>query len=681
MLFLTILLRVLGVAGAPIGIDEATFVDRVPAAGENPHYVGHRPPLAPSPLLALPPGAVRPEGWLRTQLEREAAGFVGHLGEISSFLRREGNAWLSPTGAGHSGWEELPYWLKGFGDLGYVLGDERIVAEARVWIEAILASQDADGWFGPRSNRTRLQTDRGGKPDLWPNMLALRGLRSWHEHSGDERVLALMTRYFRWQLSVPDADFLLPDWQQQRAADELANVHWLYDRLGEPWLLELAEKIHRHTANWTDGVANWHGVNIAQAFRGPAGWWAQSRDPRHLAATERNLGAVLAEYGQVPGGLWAADENCRPGFTDARQAAETCTMVELMLSAELLAGWTGDPKWADRGEEVAFNSLPAALTADLRALHYLTAPNLVRCDAASKAPGLQNGGPMLRFDPHDHRCCQHNVAHGWPYFAEHAWMATADRGLAAVLLAPTTVTAKVADGTIVTLRATTSYPFGEDIAVRVATPAPVRFPLYLRVPAWCARPELAVNGQALPLARAGPGFARLERTWADGDEVRLHLSMAIEVRRWPAQHGAVSVHRGPLAYSLRIAEKLVPSGGTDAWPAWEILPASPWNYALVLDETDPAASFTLVRREMPPDGQPFEHRSAPLELVARGRRVPEWTEDPLGLVGPLQASPVRTAEPIEEIALIPMGCARLRVAVFPVAGAGPDARAWVAPEK
>ena len=39
-----------------------------PIAPPNAHYVGHRPPLLPAPLLKLPVGAVRPEGWLRRVL-------------------------------------------------------------------------------------------------------------------------------------------------------------------------------------------------------------------------------------------------------------------------------------------------------------------------------------------------------------------------------------------------------------------------------------------------------------------------------------------------------------------------------------------------------------------------------------------------------------------------------------
>lgn len=279
----------------------------------NEFYVGNQPPLLPSPLIKLPVGAIKPQGWVRKQLGLEADGFTGHLRELSRFLREEDNAWLSPTGEGHSGWEEVPYWLKGYGDVGYVLGDRRIIDDARKWIEATIASQREDGWFGPKANRSGSRRVRG-KPDLWPNMIMLNVLQSYHEYSGDKRVLDLMTKYFRWELTVPDDDFLPPFWQQQRAGDNMASVYWLYNRTGDEWLLNLATKIQRNMAPWSEGVANWHGVNISQCFRSPAIYYMQSKDPKHLAATESNYRTFMDMYGQVPGGMFGADENCREGY-------------------------------------------------------------------------------------------------------------------------------------------------------------------------------------------------------------------------------------------------------------------------------------------------------------------------------------------------------------------------------
>lgn len=69
-------------------------------------------PLQPQYFIKLPVGAVRPVGWVARQLQLQAEGLNGHLDEISVWLEKERNAWL---GRGDSnGWEEVPYWLRGY---------------------------------------------------------------------------------------------------------------------------------------------------------------------------------------------------------------------------------------------------------------------------------------------------------------------------------------------------------------------------------------------------------------------------------------------------------------------------------------------------------------------------------------------------------------------------------------
>ncbi len=240
-------------------------------AGSN--YIASKEPLLPSRLVKLPIGSITPRGWVRHQLQLEADGMVGHLMEISQWCKFEGNAWVNPE-TGHSGWEEMPYWLKGYGDLGYVLKDEKIIATARKWIDAILASQREDGWFGPRVLLVGIDKKY---PDLWPNMIVLNILQSFHEATGDPRVIPFMTRYFQWQLAVPEKDFMQGYWPKMRAGDNIESIHWLYNRTGEKWLLDVAAKVHRTAANWTSGVINWHGVNLTQGFREPANYYVQSK--------------------------------------------------------------------------------------------------------------------------------------------------------------------------------------------------------------------------------------------------------------------------------------------------------------------------------------------------------------------------------------------------------------------
>ncbi|MDW8308746.1 MAG: glycoside hydrolase family 127 protein, partial [Verrucomicrobiales bacterium] len=629
----------------------------------NRFYVANRPPLAPSPFIKLPIGSITPRGWLRHQLELERNGMTGRLAEISPWLNFQESAWANKDGQGKYGWEEMPYWLKGYGDLGYVLGDTAVITEAKKWIEAAMASQREDGWFGPRELLTGLK----GKPDLWPHMVMLNVLQSYHEFSGDPRVLEVMRRYMQWQNALPVSAFGEGYWPRIRAGDNIESVLWLYNRLGEPWLLDLARKIHQGMARWDEDVINWHNVNIAQGFRAGTVAWMVTHDPKHRTSAERNYTKVMDLYGQFAGGGFVGDENCRPGYFDPRGGIETCGIVEFMHSFQMLMKITGDPRWADRCEEIAFNSFPASLTPDLKALHYITSANQVQLDRHNKSPGIQNEGTMFSYSPFEvYRCCQHNVSHGWPYYAEELWLATPDNGLCASLYAASEVSARVGHGTTVTITEETDYPFGDTITLRVRAPETVSFPLYLRVPRWCEKPALKINGRSLRVAARPSSFIRIEREWRDGDTVTLRLPMRLTVRTWAKNKNSVAVDYGPLSFSLAIKERWEKYGNRHPdWPEWEVFPESPWNYGLVLDAKNPARSFRLERRPGPLPPQPFTPDAAPIRLRASARKIPDWRMDERTWVGPLPQRPVASTEPPEEVTLIPMGAARLRMASFP----------------
>ena len=371
-------------ASAALAQVSITNIKRPATAAVNKFYGGNRLPLQPLSFVKLPVGSIKPRGWIKKYLELQRDGLTGKLGEISAWLDKNNNAWFSGTGKGDHGWEEVPYWLKGYGNLGYILKDEAIIAETKLWLDKVFESQQANGYFGPVMATTEIQNStKEGLQDMWPNMLMLWCMQSYYEYSKDARVIPFMTKYFKWQSTVPDEKMLKIYWENSRGGDNLYSIYWLYNRTGEKWLLDLATKIHRNTADWTqkNNLPNWHNVNIAQCFREPATYYMQTKDSSFLNATYNDFYLVRSLYGQVPGGMFGADENARKGFDDPRQAVETCGMVEQMASDELLTGITGDPMWADHCEEVAFNTYPAAVMPDFKGLRYLTAPNMAVSDS------------------------------------------------------------------------------------------------------------------------------------------------------------------------------------------------------------------------------------------------------------------------------------------------------------
>ena len=662
-------------AGVASAQNSVTVTDK-PAVGTNTNYPGFKAPLQSAPLIKLPVGKVQPKGWLRKYLELQKDGLNGKLGTVSAWLDKNNNQWLSD--AGDHGWEEVPYWLRGYSSLAYILDDEEMKRESQVWFDAVLANLKDDGFLGPHNYEN-------GNPELWAQMVMLWALQTYYEHSGDQRVLDAMTDYFKWEMNVPDSQFLKGLWQEKRGGDNLWSVLWLYNRTGDDSILPLIDKLHRNTSDWTmkDDLPNWHGVNVAQGFREPATYYMYTGDSDMLNATYNAFDTMRRRYGQMPGGMYAADENAREGYFDPRNGAETCAMVEQMASDEILMGITGDPFWADHCENVALNSFTAAMTPDMKALRYITSANMAISDEKLHGPSIDNNlRGMLSMSPFSSRCCQHNHGMGWPYYAEHLVMATADGGLATMLYAANETSALVADGKNVTLTETTNYPFDDTVTLTLNTEDAVAFPMYLRIPEWAEGASVKVNGVAQPAADAAGKYVCLNREWNDGDVVELTMPMSVSANVWQQNKSSVSVNYGPLTLSLKIDEISEPHDsrdkdfvqddshwqeGVDAslWPCYVLRPGSDWNYALKVDKDNLPMEFSVVNKDWPADDFPFTLESVPLEFHAKGVQIPSWGYDETGMTDLLPTKYAERSNTDTPLTLVPMGAARLRIAAFP----------------
>ncbi|HRR93934.1 MAG TPA: hypothetical protein P5348_08095, partial [Bacteroidales bacterium] len=301
----------------------------------NLYYRNNPEPLIRNAYIKLPLGAVKPEGWLKRQLEIQAEGLTGHLDDFWPDLVN--SAWRGGEG---EAWERGPYYLDGLVPLAYLLEDEKLISKVKGWIEKIIESSTDSGWYGPAKNR-----------DRWPLAVANKVLMQYYEASSDKRALDVLLKYFRYLRNTPP-DWPDKDWRGVRAMENAVTGYWLYRQTGEKWITEVIESIQKNSRDWTsyyetfpwDSAAwsekriplNWgpegltaHVVNNAMAIKYPGLWYQQSGDKRFRKAVFDGINKYDLNHGQA-GGRFSGDEHLSGKSPD--RGTELCSVVEYMFS-------------------------------------------------------------------------------------------------------------------------------------------------------------------------------------------------------------------------------------------------------------------------------------------------------------------------------------------------------------
>jgi len=454
--------------------------------------------------------------------------------------------------------------------------DPRLRETLGAVVKSLLELQAEDGYLGPWPKAERLL----GHWDLWGHYHAIEALLLWHEHGesvtqpraavphGQEALAAarrmadlICSTYLDTKRRVFDAG------SHEMNMSVIHGLALLYEKTKEPRYLRMAEEIVKDFERAGDYLRT--GLAGVEFFRTPRPRWESLHAVQGLAelylitGDERFRRAFLHH--------WASIRRCdlrnTGGFSSGEQATgnpyadtpiETCCVVAwqaVMIDALRL---TGDPTIADDIELATFNAIAGAQHPSGEWCTYDTPMN------GRRVPSHVAINFQARPDAPHLNCCSVNGPRGLGALSEWAvmkWCAASPdaanvrgtgtsrpqpNGLAVNFYGRMEVKTALPNGTAVTIRQESDYPLLDATKLTIEPSEPQHFGLFLRIPAWSAKTEVALNGKAVLGAKPG-AYLELAREWKSGDTITLRFDMSI--RHEPGdleQHGKASFYRGPI---------------------------------------------------------------------------------------------------------------------------------------
>ena len=595
---------------------------------------------------------IKPEGWLRRQLEIQAESLAGNLDKVWRDVRD--SAWI---GGDAEGWERVPYWLDGFIPLAYLLEDEDMIARAKKYIDAIISFQKESGWICPCAE------DQIPTYDSWAVQLISKVLVVYYECSRDERIPDVLYRVMKnYHELLSTGTISLFKWGKARWFEAFIAIDFLKKRNDEEWLTDLARILKDQgtdypslTDRWKRPLDKWtfetHIVNLAMMLK----YEAVSHDllGEEYTDSAEKLSEVLRTYNGTPVGLFTGDE-CLSGLSPI-QGTELCAVAEQMYSYEHLFAATGDFKWAERLEVLAFNALPATISDDMWAHQYDQQSNQIAC---IRFPGKAIFGTNKReahlfgLEP-EYGCCTANFGQAWPKFTLSAFMRQEyANGDSVMSVIPVPSTLKTEDYSV---ELKTNYPFENSFEYTVE--AKKAFDLFIRIPSFAKNAK--VNGRSIP-----EGYNVVEE-FAAGQKAVIKIEFDTVPEFFERPYNLHSVRCGSLVFSLPIEyeQKMYEyerNGVERKFPYcdYEYIPKSDWNYAF--------SSLELKLNPKEISDIPFSSKNPPVTLTAKMKQIPwglaERHENVCAKV-PESRTPISEEKTVK---LYPYGCAKLRMTEMPI---------------
>lgn len=303
-------------------------------------------------------------------------------------------------------------------------------------------------------------------------------------------------------------------------------------------------------------TAEGHAVRAMYLYCGMTDVAAETGDRALVSACKRLWRNVTQRRMYVTGGIGSARQGERFTFDydlpNESAYAETCAAIGLVFWAHRMLQMDPNGTYADAMERALYNGVLSGVSQNGTRFFY---ENPLTVDPrASRYYGYTRGSGEVQRQPwFGCACCPTNLARLLASIGRYM-VSQSGTQLWVHLYGGSRSTFVVREQQVM-IEQETDYPWDGRIHLTVHAQAPVSFTLALRVPAWCRKPSLRINGRKIDIdAVTKRGYARLRRTWKPDDRIELRLPMRPErVEAHPSVRsdaGCVALQRGPLVYCL-----------------------------------------------------------------------------------------------------------------------------------
>jgi DUF1680 family protein len=541
-------------------------------------------------LTSLPFGSVKPIGWLKEQMQKDLDGFVGNLDQIVPDLiydpiystgRLQKNSKAKDLGNHKEGdaagdeqykwWnsETQSNWWDGYLRNVLLMDDEKGIQKVKNYVEAILATQDEDGYIGIYAPELRYQFD-SENGELWSKASLYRGLLAFYEYTKDEKVFTAVERA---------VDNVMQNYPINASSPFNSGTSFNGGVSHGLTFTDVLERLYYHTQNekyrdyalflYTDFSNTYqseadvqlknilnpnyklksHGVHTFEHIRTLiiAKYASQNSELTQALDIylERIKNATTISGGAI-GDEWIGERNADATLT----GYEYCSLQELLDSYSLLFQKTGNATIGDAIENIFYNAAQGSRNPNHSCIAYL------KTDNSFEMLGTKNGEiepdrkqTRYKYSPAHQDvavCCNPNAGRISPYFIQNSWMKENETTLVATLLMPNILETTI-HGNPIQIENNTQYPYQNDFEFKITQSIPSKFTLKIRKPIWVKK----VNTNET--YRVEEDYIIIERAFAINDFVR--ISFVPEVQIHTDLKGSHYFTYGALLYALPIQAK------------------------------------------------------------------------------------------------------------------------------